>query len=83
MDSTLRLEDVFGDYLSLKQYGRWRGLSERTIRRQLKDGSLYVMPCEEKPHLKWRVSDCRRRRDGANVVRERQQRAQAQMAAGR
>lgn len=80
MKSTLRLEDC-GDFLSLSEYCRWRGESERTVRRQLKTLSCFVMPREEKPHLKWQTRDCQQRMERANVVRERQQRAKAQLSA--
>lgn len=79
MASTFRLDDARGDYLTLQEYCGWRGISERTLRRQLRNGTVYVLPCEEKPKLRWRVADCKRRRDSANVVRERQQRAKAQL----
>ena len=78
MKSTLRLETC-GDFLSLREYCAWRGESERTVRRQLKAGTCFVMPCEEKPHLKWRTRDCERRMSTANIVRDRQTRAKAHL----
>jgi len=78
--STLRLEDC-GDTLTLRQYCAWRGLSESTVRRQVRRGDCFVTPCKEKPHLEWRRVDCEHRLQTANVVRERQQRAKAQLQA--
>lgn len=77
--STLRLDDC-GDFLTLQQYCRWRGESDTTVRRQVRRGDCFVTPCQEKPHLRWRRSDCERRMSTANVVRERQQRAKAHHA---
>lgn len=73
--STLRIEDC-GDWLNLQQYCQWRGESETTVRRQVKRGACFVTPCQEKPHLRWRRSDCKQRMQNANIVRERQLRAQ-------
>lgn len=78
--STLRL-DACGDFLNLQQYAAWRGESESTVRRQVRRGTCFVTPCEEKPHLKWRTRDCEKRMTSANVVRERQQRAKADLQA--
>lgn len=81
MKSTLRL-DACGDFLTLREYCAWRGESERTVRRQLKTGTCFVQPCEEKPHIRWRTADCERRMQNANVIRERQQRAKSLQAVG-
>lgn len=78
--STLRLEDC-GDFLNLQQYVKWRGESDSVVRRQVRRGTCFVTPCEEKPHLRWRRTDCERRMTTANVVRERQQRAKSQLQA--
>ena len=76
--SVLRLEDC-GDFLNLQQFCKWIGLSEAAVRRQVRAGTCFVTPCQEKPHLLWRRADCERRRDTANVVRERQLRAKARL----
>lgn len=77
MISTLRLEDC-GDFLNAAQYLAWRGdLSLRQLRRQIRTGKCFVMPCEEKPRLKWRRSDCERAMANANVIKQRAQRAKA------
>lgn len=76
--STVRLRDC-GDFLSLREFADWRGLSETQVRRQVKAGTCFVTPCEEKPHLRWRTIDCERRMSSANVVRERQLRAKAEL----
>lgn len=78
---TLSLADVTGDYLNLKQYCAWRGLSAHQVRYQVKRGICYVTPCEEKPHLMWRKFDCQRRMINADIIRERQARAKSQLAA--
>jgi hypothetical protein len=74
MTSTLRLEDC-GDFLSLAQYCAWRGEGIRTVRRQIRLGMCFVMPCEDRPRLRWRRTDCERRMEQADVLRQRTQRA--------
>lgn len=74
--SVLRLDDC-GDFLNLAQYANWRGLSPHQVRRQVKAGTCFVLPCEETPHLLWRRVDCARRLANANIVRERQLRAKS------
>lgn len=78
--STLRLADC-GDFLTLAEYCQWRGESETTVRRQVKAGTCFVQPCQEKPHLRWRTSDCERAMAKANIVIERQRRAKAALQA--
>lgn len=80
MTSTLSLADVTGDYLDSTQYCAWRGEALRTVRRQIRLGTAFVMPCEEKPRLKWRKSDCERRMQNADIVRDRQRRAKLAIA---
>lgn len=80
MTSTLSLADVTGDYLTFAEYCAWRGEAERTVRRQIRCGTAFVMPVEERPRLKWRKADCERKMLGADLVRDRQRRARLAMA---
>lgn len=79
MNATLRL-DACGDFLTLAQYCAWRGEASSTVRRQIKLGTCFVVPCEERPRLKWRRADCEKRMASADVVRARQQRAKTRAA---
>lgn len=76
MISTLRLSDC-GDFLNMKQYCAWRGEAARTVRRQIRLGTAFVMPREEKPRLKWLRADCEKRVARLDLVRDRQQRAKS------
>ena len=78
MTSTLRLEDC-GDFLSLAQYCDWRGEGRRTVFRQIKAGTAFVMPREERPRLKWWRSDCERAMANQNLTLQRKRTAQAKL----
>lgn len=76
MIATLRLDDC-GDFLTFQQYCAWRGEAPRTVRRQIRKRTAFVMPREEKPRLKWYRTDCERAVANQNLVKERQRRANA------
>lgn len=71
--SGLRLSDC-ADFLNLRQYCAWRGEGERTVRRQVKQATAFVMPAEERPRLLWRRADCEKRMQTADVLRDRHRR---------
>lgn len=76
--STLRL-DTCGDFLDARQYCAWRGEALRTVRRQIRAGTAFVMPREEKPRLKWLRSDCERAMGQASIITQRKRMAQAKL----
>ena len=64
----------------MRQYCEWRGLSDSQVRRQIRAGTAFVMPCEERPSIKWRRTDCERAMAHANLITQRKRTAQAKLA---